>query len=425
MERSKSKRLYDCSQAIFPGGVNSPVRAFGAVGGTPVFMKRACGSHIWDEDGNEYIDYVGSWGPCILGHGCTKVIEAVKDACEFGLTFGAPTKKELLLGELIRTCIPSMEMMRMVSSGTEAVMSAIRAARGYTGRDKIVKFEGCYHGHSDGLLVKAGSGALTGAAPDSAGVPRSCTSHTLLASYNNVQSVRDLFNQYSDQIAAVIVEPVAANMGLVPPAPGFLEFLREITAKSGTVLIFDEVITGFRIGVGGAQGYYGVIPDLTTLGKIVGGGIPMGVYGGRKEIMECVSPSGKVYQAGTLSGNPVATEAGIATLSILMNHPEIYKEMEKKAEYLAEVFRKAIRSVCVNKAGSLLSVFFTNQQVTDFESAKTSDTGLYGRYFHSLLRRGIYMAPSQFEIMFLSAAHSWNDIDKTCCTIYDVAEEIG
>lgn len=424
MELSESERLYHRSQTLFPGGVNSPVRAFGAVGGTPIFIKRSSGSHIWDEDGNEYIDYVGSWGPCILGHGCQKVIDAVKDACGYGLSFGAPTKKEMMLGEMIQTCMPSIEMMRMVSSGTEAVMSAVRAARGYTGRDKIVKFEGCYHGHSDSLLVKAGSGALTGSSPDSAGVPRSCTHHTLLASYNSMKSVRDVFERYPGQIAAVIVEPVAANMGLVPPVPGFLEFLREITLKNGTVLIFDEVITGFRMGLGGAQKYYGVIPDLTTLGKIIGGGMPMGVYGGRKEIMKSVSPLGKVYQAGTLSGNPIATAAGIATLSILMENPEIYRELEKKADYMAVVLTKALKGVCVNKASSLFSIFFTDNLVTDFEGAKTSDSGLYSRYFHYLLRHGIYTAPSQFEIMFLSDAHSWEDINKTCRIIYDAAEEV-
>lgn len=421
---SESERLYERSQNIFPGGVNSPVRAFAAVGGTPVFIKRAGGSHIWDEDGNEYIDYVGSWGPCILGHGRSEVIEAVKDACGYGLTFGAPTKKELELGEMIQACMPSIEMMRMVSSGTEAVMSAVRAARGYTGRDKIVKFEGCYHGHSDGLLVKAGSGALTSPVPDSAGVPWSCTQHTLLAAYNSMKSVRDLFEQYPGQIAAVIAEPVAANMGLVPPVPGFLEFLREITLKHGTVLIFDEVITGFRMGLGGAQGYYGVTPDLTTLGKVVGGGMPMGVYGGRKEIMESVSPLGNVYQAGTLSGNPIATAAGIATLGILMDNPDIYRELEKKAGYLTNVLAKALRGSCINRAGSLLSVFFTEQMVIDLKSAGTSDIGLYGKYFHYLLRHGIYIAPSQFEIMFLSDAHSWEDIHKTSRVIYDMAGEV-
>ena len=424
MNLDESKTLYNRSKDVFPGGVNSPVRAFGSVGGTPVFVKRASGAHIYDEDGNEYIDYVDSWGPCILGHGCEPVIRAVQEACADGLSFGAPTRKELVLAEMIQACIPSMEMMRMVSSGTEAVMSAIRAARGYTGRDKIVKFKGCYHGHSDGLLVKAGSGALIGSAPDSAGVPASYTQHTLLASYNSCESVGELFTQYPGEIAAVVVEPVAANMGLVPPMPGFLEYLREITQKHGALLIFDEVITGFRMGLSGAQGYYGVIPDMTTLGKIVGGGMPMGVYGGRKEIMQVVSPLGKVYQAGTLSGNPIATAAGIATLKLLMERPEIYRGLEKKADRLTAALKSALPRACVNRAGSLFSVFFTDRQVTDYESALTSDTGYYGRYFHYLLENGIYTAPSQFEILFLSDAHTEEDIERTCSVIQAASREV-
>lgn len=424
MELKESKVLYDRSAAVFPGGVNSPVRAFGPVGGTPVFVKRALGSHIYDEDGNEYIDYVNSWGPCILGHGCEPVIRAVKEACEEGLSFGAPTKKELILGEMIRSCLPSMEMMRMVNSGTEAVMSAIRTARGYTGRDKIVKFKGCYHGHSDGLLVKAGSGALTGSSPDSAGVPQAYTRHTLLASYNDPESVTGLFDRFPGEIGAVVVEPAAANMGLVPPEPGFLEFLRKITLQHGAVLIFDEVITGFRMGLNGAQGYYGVIPDMTTLGKIVGGGMPMGVYGGRKEIMEAVSPLGRVYQAGTLSGNPVATAAGIATLKRLMDCPFIYNRLEKKAARLIMALKEAFPGACVNSAGSLFSIFFTGSRVTDYESALTSDTELYGRYFHYLLEHGIYTAPSQFEILFLSDAHTEADLEKTCRILQAAAKEV-
>lgn len=414
MKSEQSKALFEESREYFPGGVNSPVRAFGSVGGVPVFVKKASGSHIYDEDGNEYIDYVNSWGPCILGHGYGPVVEAVREACLDGLSFGAPTKKELVLGKLIRECIPSMEMMRMVSSGTEAVMSAIRAARGYTGRDKIVKFKGCYHGHSDGLLVKAGSGALTGSAPDSAGVPASYTEHTLLAQYNGEDSVKELFHKFPRDIAAVIVEPVAANMGLVAPKPGFLEFLREITSRHGALLIFDEVITGFRMGLGGAQGYYGVIPDLTTLGKIAGGGMPMGVYGGKKEIMEVVSPVGKVYQAGTLSGNPIATAAGIATLKALMENPGLYASLEEKAARLVAALRENLPKVQVNQAGSLFSVFFSEHPVVDYETALSSDTGKYAKYFHYLLDHGIYTAPSQFEILFLSAAHTEEDIEKTC-----------
>lgn len=425
MNLNESKALYDRSAAVFPGGVNSPVRAFGAVGGTPVFIKRASGSHIYDEDGNEYIDYVNSWGPCILGHGFEPVIRAVKEACQGGLSFGAPTKRELLLGEMIRACIPSIEMLRMVSSGTEAVMSAVRTARGYTGRDEIIKFKGCYHGHSDGLLVKAGSGALTGSAPDSAGVPASYAKHTLLATYNDRESVTDLFDEFSGKVAAVVVEPVAANMGLVPPAPGFLEFLREITTRNGAILIFDEVITGFRMGLDGAQGFYGVIPDMTTLGKIVGGGMPMGVYGGRKEIMEAVSPLGGVYQAGTLSGNPIATAAGLATLKQLMADPLIYKRLEAKGNRLVTTLKEALKGARVNSAGSLFSVFFTKNEVTDYESALTSDTELYGRYFHYLLERGIYTAPSQFEILFLSDAHDEADILKTCRVMRAAAKEVN
>lgn len=422
MKRKESKELYEKSKEVFPGGVNSPVRAFGSVGGSPLFIKRAKGSHIFDEDQNEYIDYVNSWGPCILGHGHEAVIKAVKEACEDGLSFGAPTRREWLLAELIQSCVPSMEMLRMVSSGTEAVMSAIRAARGYTGRDKIVKFKGCYHGHSDGLLVKAGSGAMTGSAPDSMGVPAAYTEHTLLADYNNEASVEDFFSRFPKEIAAVIVEPVAANMGLIPPKPGFLEFLREITRKNGAILIFDEVITGFRMGLSGAQGYYGVTPDLTTFGKIVGGGMPMGVYGGRREIMEVVSPLGKVYQAGTLSGNPVATAAGTATLKALMEQPDLYVRLEKKAERLTRAIKEAMPGTTVNRAGSLFSVFFTDMAVTDYDSALTSNTEAFAKNFHYLLENGIYTAPSQFEIWFLSAAHRDEDIEKTCQVIRQAVE---
>lgn len=421
MKIEESKTLFEESREYFPGGVNSPVRAFGSVGGVPVFVKRAAGSHIYDEDGNEYIDYVDSWGPCILGHAYEPVVEAVREACFSGLSFGAPTRKELVLGKMIKECMPSMEMMRMVSSGTEAVMSAIRAARGYTGRDKIIKFKGCYHGHSDGLLVKAGSGALTGSAPDSAGVPASLTEHTLLAQYNGENSVKKLFEEFPGDIAAVVVEPAAANMGLIAPNPGFLEFLREITSRYGALLIFDEVITGFRMGLGGAQGYYGVIPDMTTLGKIVGGGMPMGVYGGRKEIMEVVSPVGKVYQAGTLSGNPIATAAGIVTIQTLMEQPEIYRSLEEKAGRLIKTLRENLPQTCVNQAGSLFSVFFTDKPVVDYDSALASDTERYARYFHYLLEHGIYTAPSQFEILFLSAAHTDEDIEKTCRVIKEAA----
>ena len=419
MKLDESKILYDRSREVFPGGVNSPVRAFGSVGGTPVFVKRASGSHIYDEDGNEYIDYVDSWGPCILGHGCEPVIRAVQEACADGLSFGAPTRKELTLGEMIKACLPSMEMMRMVSSGTEAVMSAIRAARGYTGRNKIIKFKGCYHGHSDGLLVKAGSGALTGSAPDSAGVPRSYTKHTLLADYNSRESVTRLFGQHPGKIAAVVVEPVAANMGVVPPEEGFLAALREAADASGALLIFDEVITGFRLGLGGAQGYYGVTPDLSTFGKIVGGGMPLAAYGGRRDVMSCVAPCGAVYQAGTLSGNPIAVTAGMEMLKLLIAHPEIYAQIDQSAARLEEAYRET--GLTVNRVGSLLSPFFTREKVRDYQSVMTSDTAAFARYFGWMLEKGIYVAPSQFEAMFVSAAHSAEMIDMSC----DMVKEYG
>lgn len=411
----KSKELFETAKQYIPGGVNSPVRAFGAVGGVPRFIDRAAGSHIWDVDDNEYIDYVCSWGPGILGHAHPRVIDAVKKACDRGLTYGAPTGREVEMAKLLAEMIPSMEVSRLVSSGTEAVMSAIRVARGFTGRDKIVKFEGCYHGHSDGLLVKAGSAALTTSVPNSAGVPGDFTRHTLVASYNNRQSVEELFSIHKGQIAAVIVEPVAANMGVVLPEEGFLAFLREITKREGALLIFDEVITGFRLAPGGAQSYFGVTPDLTTLGKIVGGGMPIGVYGGRKEIMAQVSPVGPVYQAGTLSGNPIATAAGLETLRILQEDPGIYERLEKKAERIAQVMRReGGESVSVNQIGSLLSIFFVPGGVKNYEDAVNSDKTAYADYFHFMLEHGVYLAPSQFEAMFVSDAHSREDIDSTC-----------
>lgn len=412
---TKSEELFEKSKQRIPGGVNSPVRAFQSVGGTPVFVKKAKGSHIVDVDGNEYIDYVCSWGPGILGHAHKTVIEAVQKACEDGLTFGAPTEKEYEIAALIAEMMPSMEMTRMVNSGTEAVMSAIRVARGYTGKDYIVKFRGCYHGHSDGLLVKAGSGVLQQSVPDSAGVPKGYTEYTLIAEYNSPDSVAKLFAQYGDKIAAVIVEPVAANMGVVPPAEGFLAFLRDITTQYDSLLIFDEVITGFRLASGGASEYYGVTPDLTTLGKIIGGGMPVGAYGGRRDMMQCVAPLGDVYQAGTLSGNPIAMTAGLETLKILKAQPEIYQIIEKRTKKLAETARNVFGNrVCVNQIGSLMSIFFTAEKVVDFESAQTSDTGEYAKYFKAMLQTGIYLAPSQYEAMFISVAHSEEEIEKTC-----------
>lgn len=424
--QTESEQLFEESKKYIPGGVNSPVRAFGSVGRYPIFIKKAKGSRIFDEDGREYIDYVCSWGPGILGHAKQTVIEAVKAACDDGLTFGAPTRKELEIAELITAHMPSMEMSRMVNSGTEAVMSAIRAARGFTGRDYIVKFKGCYHGHSDGLLVKAGSAALTTSVPDSAGVPADFTRHTLVALYNDRDSVEQLFQAQGSEIAAVIVEPVAANMGVVLPEEGFLQFLRDITRQYGALLIFDEVITGFRLGLGGAQEYYHITPDLTTLGKIVGGGMPVGAYGGRREIMEMVSPAGPVYQAGTLSGNPIATTAGIETLKLLKEDPDIYKRLEAKAFKLEQAVKNAASGrVCVNRIGSLMSIFFTKEQVKDYESAVSSDTSRYAEYFAYLLKSGIYAAPSQFEAMFLSDAHTQEDIGRTCDVMDSYFSEIA
>ncbi len=415
MSDSNSKHLYDRAVKRLPGGVNSPVRAYQAVGRTPRFIQSAKGAHITDVDGNEMIDYVCSWGPGILGHADPRVVELVKKACDEGLTYGAPTEREVEMAELLAELVPSMEVSRLVSSGTEATMSAIRVARGYTRRDKIIKFRGCYHGHSDGLLVKAGSAALTTSVPDSAGVPADYTKNTLVAEYNNRESVRELFEANPDSIAAIIVEPVAANMGVVLPQDGFLAFLREITSEYGALLIFDEVITGFRLALGGAQQYFHVTPDLSTFGKIIGGGMPVGAYGGREDIMRMVSPDGPVYQAGTLSGNPIATAAGLATLRILKEDTGIYDRLEARAKKLADVVREAAGNrVSVNQIGSLMSIFFTGDAVTDYESATHSDTKQYADYFGYLLDRGIYVAPSQFEAMFLSDAHSKEDLE---CTI--------
>lgn len=411
MKTDKSKELYTKAKTFMPGGVNSPVRACNAVGRTPLFIDRASKDKIYDVDGNEYIDYICSWGPNILGHSRPEVIEAVIKSCEKGLTFGACHEGEIELAELIKKHIPSMEMLRLVNSGTEAVMSAIRAARGYTHRDKIIKFEGCYHGHSDGLLVKSGSGLLTNSIPDSAGVPKGYTDNTLLAKYNDKTSVQKLFEEYPDEIACLIVEPCAANMGVVPPEKDFLKFLREITTKHNTVLIFDEVITGFRLSTGGAQQYYGVIPDMTTLGKIVGGGMPLAVYGGKKEIMECVAPLGSVYQAGTLSGNPTAVAAGIATLKIIESEKDLYTQLETKSAIIENAMKNA--GLNVNRVGSIMTPFFTDIKVIDYDSAKTSDTEKYAQYFQYMQDNGIFVAPSQFEAMFVSAAHSDDDIKYT------------
>lgn len=420
MNIQRSEELYTKAEKLMPGGVNSPVRACRNVGKTPLFIDRASGDKIYDVDGNEYIDYVCSWGPNILGHAHPRVVNAVIKAVEKGLTFGACHEGEIILAEKIRTHYPSMEMVRLVNSGTEAVMSAVRTARGYTKRNKIVKFEGCYHGHSDGLLVKAGSGLLTHSTPDSAGVAQGCAENTLLAGYNDESSVAALFEEYGSDIAALIVEPCAANMGVVPPKEGFLQFLRTITKKYGTLLIFDEVITGFRLSLGGAQKYYGVIPDMTTVGKIVGGGMPLAAYGGSREIMECVSPLGSVYQAGTLSGNPVAVSAGIETIRMLEEIPDIYSELDKKSAMIEETMKNS--GLNVNRVGSILTPFFTDKPVSDHKTALSSDTNRFSQYYAYMLENGIYTAPSQFEAMFVSYAHTNEDIEYTCRIIERFAE---
>ena len=413
---SRSQELFSKAQRYLPGGVDSPVRAFKAVGGTPLFIVKGQGARIYDVDDNEYIDYVCSWGPLILGHAHPQIVEALREAATFGTSFGASSELEVKLAEMVCDAIPSIGMVRFVNSGTEATMSALRLARAYTRRDKIIKFAGCYHGHSDGLLVKGGSGLATLGIPASPGVPRGYTDNTLVATYNDVESVKKTFESYPEEIAAVIVEPVAANMGVVLPKPGFLDGLRQLCDKFGALLVFDEVITGFRLGYGGAQAYYNCTPDLTCLGKIIGGGLPVGAYGGRRDIMEMVAPLGPVYQAGTLSGNPLAMTAGIETLKALGN-PQVYQEVESKARALengiTNVANKAGISVKVLRIASLLTVFFTADEVANFESASTADSTLFARFFNTLLQGGIYWPPSQFEAAFVSLAHSDDDIQST------------
>jgi glutamate-1-semialdehyde 2,1-aminomutase len=416
MKRKKSIELYRRALGMIPGGVNSPVRAFRAVGITPVFIEHAKGSKVWDVDGNEYIDYVGSWGPMILGHAHPKIVAALKQAATKGTSFGAPTSFEIELAIKVKKGFPSMELIRMVSSGTEAVMSAIRVARGYTGRDKILKFEGCYHGHGDSLLVKAGSGATTFGIPDSLGVPEDLAKHTLTAPYNDLESVRSALRQYPKQIACIIVEPIAGNMGVVLPEKGFLEGLRKICDEEGILLIFDEVITGFRVAYGGAQELYGVKADLTCLGKIIGGGLPVGAYGGKEKIMEMVAPLGGVYQAGTLSGNPLAMIAGIKTLELL-KLKKIYQELEKKTSYLAEnIYMNAEERgipLSINHIRGMLTLFFTEGPVRDYRTAKMSDTNRFAKFFIEMMEQGIYLPPSQYEAWFVSLAHTQKDLDKT------------
>ena len=414
--------LFERAKKVMPGGVNSPVRAYRSVGMDPLFIESAKGNRIYDAEGREYIDFVGSWGPMILGHADPDVLEAVNEKAKKGLSFGACTEVEVELAELICENIPHVDMIRMVNSGTEAVMSAIRAARGYTKREKLIKFEGCYHGHSDALLVKAGSGAMTFGDPDSAGVTRGAAQDTLMASYNDLDSVKELFDSNKDEIACLIVEPVAANMGVVPPEEGFLEGLRKLCDENGAVLIFDEVITGFRLGFTGAAGYYGVTPDLVTYGKIIGGGMPVGAYGGKREIMECISPLGPVYQAGTLSGNPIAMTAGIVTLKKLLAHPEIYDRINSMGAYMAEELRK-ITGLTVNQVGSLLCVYNTKDPVNSYKDAIRSAVDVFSRNFRKLLEKGIYTAPSQYEAMFLSYAFTDEDIEKTLDVYREIFKE--
>ena len=412
-----SEELFDRAVKVIPGGVNSPVRAYGAIGIAPRFIDRADGCHIYDVDGKEYVDYIDSWGPMILGHNFPEVKESVLKACEKGLSFGCATAIEVEMAEFICDHIPHVDMVRMVNSGTEAVMSAVRVARGFTGKNKIIKFAGCYHGHSDAMLVSAGSGVMTSGVPDSAGVPKGCTEDTMTAVYNDLDSVRALMEQADGQTAAVIVEAVGANMGVVPPKKGFLEGLRKLCDEYGALLIFDEVITGFRLAFGGATEYFGVTPDLVTYGKIIGAGMPVGAYGGRREIMELVSPVGKVYQAGTLSGNPIAMAAGLTQLKYLYEHQEIYKDLEEKGKRLYGGMEKILAEknlpYHINHVSSLGSLFFTEQEVVDYTSAKSSDTKAFSEYFKGMLAQGIHMAPSQFEAMFLSVAHTDEIIDQT------------
>lgn len=408
MRKERSKALFDKAKQFIPGGVNSPVRAFRAVGGDPLFIKRADGAFIYDEDDNAYIELINSWGPMILGHNHPMIRDAIVRALENGTSFGAPTAREVEIAELIISMVPSVEKVRMVNSGTEATMSAIRVARGFTGRDKFIKMEGHYHGHGDSFLISAGSGAITMGNPDSPGVTVGTAKDTLLAPYNSLEAIESLVAANPNEIAAIILEPVPGNMGLVLPKPGYLEGLRKICDREGIVLIFDEVMTGFRLAKGGAQELFGVTPDMTTLGKIIGGGMPVGAYGGKKEIMDFVSPSGPVYQAGTLSGNPIAMAAGLAMLRHLDSHPEVFLQLNAIGDSLVTGFRSVLDELglnfTINQLGSMYTLFFTDQEVYDFETAKKSDTGLFGRYFQAMLSRGIYLAPSQYESLFLSTA---------------------
>ena len=419
---NKSEQLFEQAQKIIPGGVNSPVRAFNGVGGTPCFIKRAQGAYIYDADDKAYIDYVGSWGPMILGHNHPAILDAVITTAKNGLSFGAPTELEITMAEKVRELVPSMECLRMVSSGTEATMSAIRLARGYTGRDKILKFEGCYHGHADSLLVKAGSGALTMGIPNSPGIPADFAKHTLTVSYNNIEEVKEIFAKYADEIACIIVEPVAGNMNCIPPVAGFLEGLRAVCDQYSSVLIFDEVMTGFRVALGGAQALYNIKPDLTTLGKVIGGGMPVGAFGGKQEIMDYIAPIGPVYQAGTLSGNPIAMAAGLASLTELAKGDK-HQQLSAATEKLAMGFKAAAErngvSLSVNYVGAMFGFFFTDDKnpITSYEQATQCDDEMFKRFFHLMLAEGVYLAPSSYETGFLSTAHSDDIIEKTLVAV--------
>lgn len=415
LDKSKSKELFEKAQNFIPGGVNSPVRAFKAVGGDPIFVKSAKGAYMYDEDENRYIDLINSWGPMILGHGNEAIEAAVADALKNSLSFGAPTAKEIEIAELITQMVPSIEKVRMVNSGTEATMSAVRLARGFTGRDKVLKFEGCYHGHGDSFLIAAGSGAATMGTPNSPGVTKGTAKDTLTAPFNDLEAVKKIAEQNKGEIAALIVEPVAGNMGCVLPNEGYLQGLRDLCDQEEIVLIFDEVMTGFRLSKAGAQGIYGIKPDITTLGKIIGGGMPVGAYGGKKEIMDFVSPQGPVYQAGTLSGNPIAMSAGLAMLHYLNDHDEVYDQIASSGQYLAKEIAKVNtalgKNYTINQLGSMISVFFTDQPVYDFEGAKGCDTEMFGKYFQGMLNEGVYLPPAQYESWFLSTALSAEDLD--------------
>jgi glutamate-1-semialdehyde 2,1-aminomutase len=427
MNRKKSDALFNKALGLIPGGVNSPVRACKSVGARPLFIDHADGCMIYDSDGNSFIDYIGSWGPMILGHRHPLVVEAITDVLKRGTSFGAPTDLEVRLAELVIEAVESVEMVRMVNSGTEATMSAIRLARGVTGRDKIIKFDGCYHGHADALLVEAGSGVATLGIPGSPGVPESFVAHTLSLPYNDIDCVKKIMDEQGKKIACIIVEPVAGNMGLVRPADGFLEVLRELTKKNDSLLIFDEVMTGFRVAYGGAQSLYGIIPDISCFGKIIGGGLPVGAYGGRRNIMEKIAPQGSIYQAGTLSGNPVAMAAGIATLKQIRK-PGFYEKIDEKSDRLAKGFEKAAKQagikVSVDRVGSMLGLFFTDKKVNNFDEAKTSDLNMFSAYYKGMLENGIYLAPSQFEALFVSLAHTIEHIDRTIKAAEEVFSDL-